>query len=462
MAAVIRSGAVEAAPTRLASARADGTIAHAVAAAVERAAAPRALGASPAGVAPAAARGADAVARAIASAHLAAAVGASKAMFAHTRRVPTRTHAGHALATARAWLAIEPPWAWAPVGDGAIDAAEARTTQALGLAIDAHGALAIARAVVRARILGAVDAATRANAEARALVADAGAAAPSHASLVSRQRAIGPCPALIACAGACVALTVLGAVARTGLDGAAWTLPAELANAPALVTTAVTRAALRTRGDVACGSAPLSGARTLAGRQIAHAARRAVTWAAPHLAALSTPAMLACAQPLDTLTMLTASHGRGARAEASAKLARRAVVAGLAKARAVSSADAVRLAATGAAALVTRDAAPTSLAAAHHAAAIEASAARAVHTLGWARGFCALRATPTLVTPTVARGRVAHSVPAAAKRTAPPLARRPEPAGTAEALAIVAHTARCDLACDERRSGAAVRSARAL
>ena len=186
------------------------------------------------------------MARAIASAHLATAVGASKTRVAHARRVPTRTHAGHALATARARLTIEPPRAWAPVGDGAIDAAEARIAHALGLALDAHGALAITRAVVRARILGAVDAATRANAEARALVADAGAAAPSHASLVSRQRAIGPCPALIACAGACVALAVLGAVARTGLDGAAWTLPAELANAPALVTTAVTRAALRT------------------------------------------------------------------------------------------------------------------------------------------------------------------------------------------------------------------------
>ena len=172
--------------------------------------------------------------------------------------------------------------------------------------------------------------------------------------------------------------------------------------------------------------------------------------------------MLACAQPLDTLTVLAAAHGRGARTEASAKLTRRAVVAGLAKARAVASTDAVCLAATGAAALVTRDAAPTSLAAAHHAAAIEASAASAVHTLGWAGGFSALRATPTLVTPTVARGRVAHSVPAAAERTAPPLARRPEPAGATEALAVVAHTARCDLACDERRSGAAVRSARAL
>ena len=131
MAAVIRSGAVEAAPTRLASARADGTIAHAVAAAVERAAAPRALGASPAGVAPATARGADAMARAIASAHLATAVGASKTRVAHARRVPTRTHAGHALATARARLTIEPPRAWAPVGDGAIDAAEARIAHAL-------------------------------------------------------------------------------------------------------------------------------------------------------------------------------------------------------------------------------------------------------------------------------------------------------------------------------------------
>ena len=212
VAAIVGRCAVEALPAFLASAGSRAAIADPMATTVQRAPPPSTLGPRPAGVAPAAATGAHAMPRAVARAHTLPAVVAAKARLADAGRPPPRTDASHALAVPGARPAVKTAGARAHIGDGAVEPSEALVARALRHPVGADKAAAIPRAISWAHVLSARLACSRANAEARAAIADACAAAAARAALISRQGAVGARPPLLARAHARVAGAVRRAV----------------------------------------------------------------------------------------------------------------------------------------------------------------------------------------------------------------------------------------------------------